>query len=65
MISRTEMENALINRFKADLLGRIKGYEKKVKTQVDAALEAEYNTIILGKKVKDKPVKKEDKKFNL
>ena len=60
MISRNEMETALINKFKADVSARVKGYEKKVKTQVDAAVEAEYNLVILGKKPKEK---KSEKKF--
>ena len=58
MISRKEMEDALINRFRNDVSARIKGYEKKVKTQVDAALEQEYKTVILGEVVKEKKTKK-------
>jgi hypothetical protein len=46
------MESALINKFRNDVSARIKGYEKKVKTQVDAALEQEYNMVILGKQPK-------------
>lgn len=64
MITRKEMEDALINRFSKDIADRLAGYKKKIKSQVDAALDAEYELVILGKKPKEKKTEKVEKKFD-
>jgi hypothetical protein len=52
MITRKEKEDALINRYTADIMKRLRGYEKKVRTSIESVLDAEYNLIILKKEPK-------------